>query len=140
ETLPRKAWLIPASLWDEEGKIDKPVTTAVTTVTDCNQNPVTPSNPDDTSTFDPSNTNCNHVTNKNELEKEKDDEKKFNTIVNPTTPGIEPCNQNSGYTGYTPLESQKTEENQDFRTVTTTNPASVTSSNAVTELEPAKHT
>ncbi|MCC5610562.1 toprim domain-containing protein [Nostoc sp. CHAB 5834] len=117
-TLPRKAWLIPASLWDEEGNTDKPVTNIVTTVTDCNQNPVTPSNPDDTSTFDHSNTNCNHVTNKKELEKEKDDEKKFNTIVNPSTPGIEPCNQNSGYTGYTPLESEKTEENRAIEPVT----------------------
>ncbi|WP_292788904.1 hypothetical protein [Nostoc sp. NMS7] len=136
ETLPRKAWLIPASLWDEGGNTDKPVTTPVTTVTTCNQNPVTPSNPDEIRDFEPSNTNCNHVTNKNELEKEKEDEKKFNTIVNPTTPGIEPCNQNSGYTGYTPLENEKTEENQDFQPVTTTDAASVTTSNAVTVLEP----
>lgn len=113
-TLPRKAWLIPASLWDEDEKVDKPVTT----VTDCNQNPVTPSNPDDTSTFEPSNTNCNHVTKKNELEKEKDDEKKINTIVNATHPGIEPCNQDFGYGGYTPLESEKTEVNQAIEPVT----------------------
>lgn len=113
-TLPRKAWLIPASLWDEDEKIDKPVTT----VTDCNQNPVTPSNLDDSSTFDPSNINCNHVTNKNELDKDKEDEKKFNTIVNPNTPGIEPCNQDSGYSGYTPLESEKTEENHAIEPVT----------------------
>lgn len=130
----RKAWLIPASLFDEQEKLDKPVTD----VTDCNQNPVTPSNPDEIRDFDPSNTNCNHVTKKNELEKEKEDEKKFNTIVNPTTPGIEPCNQNSGYSGYTPLESEETEENQGFQTVTTTDPASVTSSNAVTGVEPVQ--
>ncbi len=114
ETLPRKAWLVPAALWDEDEKIDKPVTT----VTACNQNPVTPSNPDDTRTFDHSNTNCNHVTKKNELEKEKEDEKKFNTIVNPTTPGIEPSNQDSGYGGYTPLESEKTKGNHAIEPVT----------------------
>lgn len=130
--IPRKAWLIPASLFGETEKENSPVTV----VTDCNQNPVTPSNPYGYNTFDPSNTPCNHVTVKNELKEKKESEKKYENKI--TAPGIvSSSNQNPGYSGYRPLGNEKTEENQALQPVTKVQQFPVTTVTTVTRVDAA---
>ncbi|MGI2908351.1 CHC2 zinc finger domain-containing protein [Tolypothrix sp. VBCCA 56010] len=145
DTVPRKAWLIPAHLFGETDKVDEPVTernqppvtppqnpvtpqnpyeskgnsiSDVTAVTECNRNPVTPSTPDESSTCAPSDGYCNRVTEKNDLKIKKEDEKKVENKPNTGTQINSGCNPNSGYTGYTPSENEKTQENQGFQAVT----------------------
>ncbi len=107
KTLTRRAWLIPAELFDDMDE-------AATTATECNRNPVAPPNPDETSTSDSQNANCNCVTEKNEFkEKEKVEETSTGTqIINSVS------TQNSGCISCTSSANQKSEVNQGFQAVT----------------------
>lgn len=126
-TITRKAWLIPASLFGEVEE-DNPVTS----VTERNQNPVTPSNLDSSNTFDPSNTPCNRVTVKNELKEKKEEESYKNQTH---TPGIvSSSNPHPGYSSYTPSDNQKTEENQALQPVTEVQAKPVTPVTPVTRV------
>lgn len=129
ETIPRKAWLIPASLFGETEKEDKPVTD----VTERNQNRVTPSNPYESNTFDPSNTPCNRVTVKNELKEKKEEEESYQNQTH--IPGcVSSSNPNPGYSSYTPSANQKTEENQAQEPVTEVQAKPVTPVTPVTRV------
>jgi hypothetical protein len=124
-TKARKAWLIPINLF---GGDESPVTG----VTECNRNPVTPSNDEISRVTHPSEVVCNCVTEKIEIEKEKE-ERQENPDTQTTVVSVEGDNfqstpENSGYNGYTVTEVVETTVEQDLEPVTETseNPVTVT--------------
>ena len=111
ETVPRKAWLIPAHLFKE----DEAVTT-VTAIKDGLQNPVTSQNPNKSSTSNSQDSECNYVTKNNHfIEKESDDNDETST----GTPSINSIyNQESSYGCYESSPRIETQSNQGEQRVT----------------------
>ena len=121
KSVPRKAWLIPAGLFGPVDEAHSGVTEGVTAVTECNRNPVTPLNLDESSIFSSLNTNCNCVTEKNGLKEKKvdgDSEKEDVGSHTCTQQKNSGCNQESGYSSYTPSSDQKSIDFQDSQQVT----------------------
>jgi len=112
DNIPRKAWLIPDDLFGE----------SVTGVTECNRNPVTGCNDEKSTVSALSDVPCNRVTEKKEIEIEKETGIDFNytsTTTNQTPP-------NPSYNGYTVTEVAETTTEQGLETVTEKNENSVT--------------
>jgi hypothetical protein len=131
-TTPRKAWLIPATLF---GGDDPPVTG----VTGCNWNPVTPPNDDFSRVTTPSEVVCNCVTEKKEIEIETEEAEltEPSTVVDVETFCETP--QKPGYTSYTVTDIPETTPGQGLEAVTeilenpvTVTGISVTAENTVT--------
>jgi len=120
DTITRKAWLIPDDLFRE----------SVTGVTECNRNPVTGCNDEKSTVSALSDVPCNRVTEKKEIEIEKETGIDFNytsTTTNQTPP-------NPSYNGYTVTEVAETTTEQGLETVTEKNENSVTApENSVTD-------
>jgi hypothetical protein len=123
ETIPRKAWLIPSELFGDndpdgnqilcDNKQDEEPR-SVTDVTGCNRNSVTRSNDEISGISGPQNSECNCVTEKNELKKNK------SAAESSEVPSleIEATPQNLGYTSYMVTEEPETSPNQAVEAVT----------------------
>jgi hypothetical protein len=120
-TTPRKAWLIPINLFcgDES---------PVTGVTECNRISVTPQNDEIARVTHPSEVACNCVTEKIEIEKEKEKPDTPTTVVSVEEDNFQSTPENSGYNGYTVTGVVKTTVEQGLEPVTETceNPVTVT--------------